>query len=62
MLHYKGDMRGKEMSIANRMQVEILSKNGLSQRSIAQQLNIAQSSVSKTLQRIQDEGHYQSRK
>ena len=55
-------MRGKELSVAIRAQVEILSKNGLSQRRIAQQLNIAQSSVSKTLQRIQDEGHYRSRK
>ena len=36
------------MSIANRVQIEILSKNGLSQRSITRQLNIAQSSVSKT--------------
>ena len=39
----------------------ILSKNGLSQRSIARQLNVAQSSVSKTLKGIQDEGSYRSR-
>lgn len=55
-------MRGKEISVAIRAQVEILSKNGLSQREIARQLNIALSSVSKTLRRIQEEGHYRSRK
>ena len=39
-----------------------ISKNGLSQREIARQLNIALSSVSKTLHQIQEEGYYRSRK
>lgn len=55
-------MRRNEISVAVRAQAEILAKNGLSQREIANQFNISLSSVSKTLRRIREEGHYRSRK
>ena len=52
----------KELSSERRAQIEILAKEGFSQRQIAAKLNICQATVHQTVKRISDTGGYMSRK
>ena len=54
-------VRARELSKEMRAQVHILSKEGLTQRAIAEKLKISRSCVCKTLQRIQETNSFKSR-
>ena len=44
----------KEISLVKRGQIEVLLKEGLRQRQIARRLKVSQSTVSKTIKRINE--------
>lgn len=54
--------RQRDLSSEKRAQIEVLSKEGLSQRSIATRLKVSQSAVSRTLTRLSEKGDYDSRR